>query len=850
MMRKRKTVVAKRITPKVMTGIPKTFGILNDPLGNQVESRLMEKEEADQRRYDRFWGQDKDLQDRELERYRMADEDTASLANEKWYETVEIHRRWDEEYQRNLWFENRSQAKYKEIERREYLKFVNSSLSSDEVINFVWGGKTVGGGLHSVAGESSARRDLIFSDLSAINREVALSLPATVGALHMSVHLDGLQQAKAIVDEASTAFKQTLRRINNQTALDGDAAQPFKTNTLAAAIIKKKGNAGSVHSPGTKKNQAATADAPMESSVLLEVEPPRPIAAIEGHALHKWDQELMLQLAFMGLDKGGKGYLAAEEVAGVSFDAKTHSLLSFTVFWANIKKRQWSFFQCMSSNNAPPVSSASASANTTVKAGITLSDWMAAAERLSAEEAVPLRHIRTHEEHVRISEGSSLHHHSHNNNNSSGGRPPLLSRGAGAANVFSGLPEREHRVSRHLAVGDVVWALHHGGVLWLPAVLRAVHFQPPLQQRQQSSIPPSGHSSTVTYSDYRYDLWFPISQKELLKARSAMAARQLLALPSQQAQQSQSQYPGSQVDQAPSVPPKPLSEERHVCAYAFDLVDSGGEGIVQLPRLVQCLQSREFSRVVATSLALSTIFHGGSRVRSVDVDHQEGNNEGPRSEKDTDTDKERAHGAKLAAGTADIPSLLPVFIDTFSAPSAAAAGVSEELAMEEEEEEVEIEVEEEEQLDGEEEASYGVGVGAGGESASVSASHSMTLLSSDTSVNAADEIAHNNDNNNDNDNNDNNDNNENDDGMPSDRGEDGKSRNSAEKAMTTTNKRKIKKIIKVKRAKLVPAPATAPLSPAGGARPPPSATDWISKLDFLEFCQAVVDVKRYSVCTQ
>ena len=604
MMRKRKTVVAKRITPKVMTGIPKTFGILNDPLGNQVESRLMEKEEADQRRYDRFWGQDKDLQDRELERYRMADEDTASLANEKWYETVEIHRRWDEEYQRNLWFENRSQAKYKEIERREYLKFVNSSLSSDEVINFVWGGKTVGGGVHSVAGESSARRDLIFSDLSAINREVALSLPATVGALHMSVHLDGLQQAKAIVDEASTAFKQTLRRINNQTALDGDAAQPFKTNALAAAIIKKKGTAGSVHSPGTKKNQAATADAPMESSVMLEVEPPRPIAAIEGHALHKWDQELMLQLAFMGLDKGGKGYLTAEEVAGVSFDAKTHGLLSFTVFWANIKKRQWSFFQCMSSNNAPPAPSASA--NTNVKAGITLSDWMASAERLSAEEAVPLRHIRTHEEHVRISEGSSLYHHSHNNSNknSSSGRPPLLSRGAGAANVFSGLPEREHRVSRQLTVGDVVWALHHGGVLWLPAVVRAVHFQPPLQQqRQQPSTPPSGHSGTVTYSDYRYDLWFPISQKELLKARSAMvscallvqepccnyrhfnffalislyftfsrsaqAARQLLALPSQQAQQSQSQ--GSQLDQAPSVPPKPLSEERHVCAYAFDV---------------------------------------------------------------------------------------------------------------------------------------------------------------------------------------------------------------------------------------------------------------------------------------
>lgn len=535
-MRKRKTVVAKRITPKVMTGIPKSFGILNDPLGNQIESKLMAREESDQRKYDRFWGQDKDLQDRELERYRMAEEDTASLANEKWYETVEIHRRWDEEYQRNLWFENRSQAKYKEIERREYLKFVNSSLSSDEVINFVWGGKAGGGA--SVTGESSAHRGLIFSDLSAINREVALSLPAAVGALHMSVHLDGLQQAKAIVDGASTAFKQTLRRINNQTALDGDAAQPFKTSALAAAIIKKKGNKSGLQplqnqSVGASEIQPATAATaapvdPMESSGVFEAEPPRPVAAIEGHALYKWDQELMLQLAFMGLDKGGKGFLTAEEVSGVSFDAKTHALLSFTVFWANIKKRNWIFFQSMGSSSSAAAGGSYNNNNSTGAGtvGIALGDWMAAAQRLSVEEAVPLRHIRTQEEHLRISEGSSSHHHHHHS--SSRNRPlsvplPLSSRGAGAANVFSGLPEREHRVSRQLEEGDVVWALHHGGVLWLPAVVRTVHSQPPAQAPAPAGKL-SGHSSTVTYSDYRYDLWFPISQKELVKARSAMVS--------------------------------------------------------------------------------------------------------------------------------------------------------------------------------------------------------------------------------------------------------------------------------------------------------------------------------------
>jgi len=215
--------------------------------------------------------------------------------------------------------------------------------------------------------------------------------------------------------------------------------------------------------------------------------------------------------------------------------------------------------------------------------------------------------------------------------------------------------------------------------------------------------------------------------------------------------------------------------------------------------------------VVATSLALSTIFHGGSRVRSVDANQQEdgqGGDEGSGKRKD----KGRSHGNKLAAGTADIPSLLPVFIDTFSAPS----GVPEEQEVEVEEEvEVEVEAEVAEQQD---EAVDG----------GDSASHSMTLLSSDNSVNAHEIV------------------NDDDDGPTRSREAD----SSPEKTMPTT-KKKIKKMIKVKRIKPAPAPSpAAPASPAAGRGGADAAIDWISKLDFLEFCQAVVDVKRYSVCIQ
>lgn len=127
------------------------------------------------------------------------------------------------------------------------------------------------------------------------------------------------------------------------------------------------------------------------------------------------------------------------------------------------------------------------------------------------------------------------------------------------------------------------------------------------------------------------------------------------------------------------------------------LVDSSGEGVVALHRLVQCLQSVEFSRVVSTSLALSTIFHGGSYATSSnsnsnDVPSQaagtgtggqpmaQARGEEDKKEKVKETEGRtelkgsskgvRAVSSVSVAGTvADIPSLLPVFIDTFSAPA-------------------------------------------------------------------------------------------------------------------------------------------------------------------------------------
>ena len=258
-MRKRtKTVALKRITAKAVTGVPKFFGVLNDPLGNQIENQLMQKEEAEQRRVDRFWGQDKDLFDRELENISMGIEDEASLRNEEQYKIIALHRRWDEEFHRHQWIENKALAVSRERERKEHLVLVTALQSSEDVVRCVWnnrapedaGGDPVGledsksrvFATHHHPGRGATAGESAFD--AAGGSSSTFFAPSSLEAIHMSVHLDGLQKSRAIVDKASFEFKQTLRRINAQSGEEGDAVEPFKRNPLTAALTKSKKKRG------------------------------------------------------------------------------------------------------------------------------------------------------------------------------------------------------------------------------------------------------------------------------------------------------------------------------------------------------------------------------------------------------------------------------------------------------------------------------------------------------------------------------------------------------------------------------------------------------------------------------
>lgn len=519
--------------------MPKMFGIVSNPLDKQIESQLMAKEEKDQRKTDNFWGQDKDLHDRELERNMMVVEDEASLKNEHWNEKVKLHNRWDEEYQRNQWYENRSQFMYKEIERREYLKFVHSSLSSNEVINFVWD--------RNEEVDVDKGSTVMQNMSSAIGNEISLSLPSTIGALHMSIHLDGLQQSKSIVEKASNSFKKTLRRVNNQTAND---------NASNSLTLKKKSQLNALENltDVKDKDELSLIPSPETNSVMPSFYN-QYIPTMDGHSIHKWDQDLMLQLAFIGLDEGNKGYLTLEEVAKVSNNAAAHSLLKFTVFWVHIKKRNWLFFENMYYNRmkttVESVKKTLAHKNTHTNvsvggstlglsvgeslgdcgsSGLTMIDWLSAASSIAYEFAVPLRHIRLQSEHIALCTSSSSHEQQV-------GRVKGVGCYGDPANLFSMLPEREHRCARILHEGDCVWALHLSGALWLPAVIKKVHMtvnndinsthyhnnnyhhhnnqvRTPL-----TAVLPHSHTTAIAYCGYTYDLVYPLSERDLQKSR-------------------------------------------------------------------------------------------------------------------------------------------------------------------------------------------------------------------------------------------------------------------------------------------------------------------------------------------
>ncbi|RYH28852.1 hypothetical protein EON65_10625 [archaeon] len=375
----------------------------------------------------------------------------------------------------------------------------------------------------------------------------------------------------------------------------------------------------------------------------------------------------MLQAVFNMLDRENRGYITAESLQRISHDSYLHELLQYTVLWAVIKKREWTyFFKLMESYEdvstaapfpAPPLSrnpsklrdkhsdtsnrhlvpigkspSFRSSHSSQSNSGpppksVSYLKWMQSAEAMTRESRVAVRRIRTQEEHTFHCSLRSFRHDYWDNSH-------------------NGII-RNFRILRCLKVGDCVWGLHRNGVRWLPAVIEHVHTHPPpvlsadTLERSSWLFESTDQAALDAHVDgvqYTYDLWYPLSERDLVQSRLTSTSKQLLTLPSQAV--------------AEGIQPKPFLDERAACSYAFDLADTTSAGVLELNNLIVCMQSQEMQLIIETSLVLAAIFTEKLVV--------------PREPLLMVPKLKKKRMSKVRTTTRPMPMLLHVFIDTFS----------------------------------------------------------------------------------------------------------------------------------------------------------------------------------------
>ncbi len=171
------------------------------------------------------------------------------------------------------------------------------------------------------------------------------------GPIHMSIHLDGLQQSRAIIDKASYSFKQTLRRLNTNSNDVEDATQPFKTAPVKEEKDTSRGKINSFLEKTVKSLESESIGGTGQSTAAIwesiQQQQSAHDGAVDGHAEFKWDQEEMLLAVFNMLDGGSKGYLVLEDVLHIASSKEVHDILKYTVFWAVVKRKNWAFFEKM-----------------------------------------------------------------------------------------------------------------------------------------------------------------------------------------------------------------------------------------------------------------------------------------------------------------------------------------------------------------------------------------------------------------------------------------------------------------------------------------------------------------------
>jgi hypothetical protein len=563
---------------------------LTDGQISSMELNLMNAAEKEQIHTDFFWGLDEEAARCAREGREMLDADLLSQAMEQQHRHRALIAMWDEEDLRTRYDEAYMKATVETRSRKNYIKYFHTASSTKEIMHYKWPTRQHIAPVPFKNRESTAWNHpsiaILGSEVYQPSYEESMDAPL-FGIMQMDhqsssvVHTDSLQQTKVInaqFEEDAELSSTVLRgknvgsdiaeraRFPNAKSLDdthgGGLAASLGLFMTKLPKGKKKGI------DMTKMSDLNVDEASSAEKLSMHGQTIPHIDELDGHPVHKWDQEMILRNAFAVMDPGNTGKLDLSTFIKHVNNIHTQSLLRFTVFGAWIKLRQWHMFETIFGASSEDDEDEYDEDELEQKMVLSLEEWLHAAKAAANEECVLPQHIRTQEEHKKFLTASS---------------PWLKILGVANKSWYAEQSRecvyrttREAYIARRINRGDFVWGLYGAGCVWLPATVERAN------------------------TDGTFDLSYPLSSRGLHEARLIASSKELLNLPSN--------------DLVHSFAPRPYKNEEEICGYAFDLVDHEQVGAVEPQHLLAALKSNSFEKIVKSSASLYVIFGSGSNV--------------------------------------------------------------------------------------------------------------------------------------------------------------------------------------------------------------------------------------------
>ena len=498
-----------------------------DSLGvAKFENMMMADAEKEQVGVDTFWGLDHEEMHRQFEESIMIIEDKRSSKFEKFLSTNALINRWEED---EFFIQQKQALKdsiVESVSQQNYLRAIYDGSIYD-VTNYKWPTHPT---VAAREGQSPSKQKKVGDEFlrSLYSLESTYGFPMEIS----TVHTEGMSHSQVMMNpklERSLLFKE--RNVEQKEA-------------------------------GNKPKVIAEA----EAEAMKELYNYDPMAktrhdALDGHPVHRWDQEAVLKSAFHMLDKkvpnkrDSNGMLNFTQVSRVMGDRAIHRHLRYTIMGAWIKLKSAEMFRAMFTNNIYLDEE-------DIVNEISIVDWIEACRSAVYEESILPRQIRTLEEHSELVLAASPW--------GSGLQTLSKHQFAELTRKIQYRSHRDSRLMREVREGDLVWGLYGGACEWLPASIEAVN------------------------DDGTFDVKYLLTETEIQAARAATISRKLLTA-------------ASSDEKEISLEPLHFDNEKQLVEKVFDLIDESKVGVVNAKELLEQLQSTKFEKVVHTSSCLSLL---------------------------------------------------------------------------------------------------------------------------------------------------------------------------------------------------------------------------------------------------